>query len=280
MTLKVVNNAKSGSVVLMHRGGFETPDALQAWSTPWIVPSRTATQDKRHLSFRAGRRTLTAGPARRTGLPRVWERDSTVIATSTTNDTLSIPLDGLIEAQLRIAFGGGELTLREAQPGILIAGSFEGGVIERSSGRGTIDLEPTGRPPFIGWRPLRWDVGVTAEIPVDLRLQTGANRSTIDLTSLRIRRLDLRTGASETHVRLPEAGQTSVRIACGLASVIVAVPTGVAASIHGSIALGSTNVDEKRFPRVFEGWASPDYETAVDHVDIAIEGGLGSVQIG
>jgi peptidoglycan-N-acetylglucosamine deacetylase len=28
MTLKVVNNAKSGSVVLMHLGGFETPDAL------------------------------------------------------------------------------------------------------------------------------------------------------------------------------------------------------------------------------------------------------------
>jgi peptidoglycan/xylan/chitin deacetylase (PgdA/CDA1 family) len=30
MTLKVVNNAKSGSVVLMHLGGYETPDALQA----------------------------------------------------------------------------------------------------------------------------------------------------------------------------------------------------------------------------------------------------------
>jgi peptidoglycan/xylan/chitin deacetylase (PgdA/CDA1 family) len=30
MTLKVVNNAKSGSVVLMHLGGFETADALQA----------------------------------------------------------------------------------------------------------------------------------------------------------------------------------------------------------------------------------------------------------
>ena len=30
MTLKVVNNAKSGSVVLMHLGGYETPDALQS----------------------------------------------------------------------------------------------------------------------------------------------------------------------------------------------------------------------------------------------------------
>ncbi len=30
MTLKVVNNAKSGSVVLMHLGGFETLDALQS----------------------------------------------------------------------------------------------------------------------------------------------------------------------------------------------------------------------------------------------------------
>jgi peptidoglycan/xylan/chitin deacetylase (PgdA/CDA1 family) len=30
MALKVVDNAKSGSVVLMHLGGFETLDALQA----------------------------------------------------------------------------------------------------------------------------------------------------------------------------------------------------------------------------------------------------------
>jgi peptidoglycan/xylan/chitin deacetylase (PgdA/CDA1 family) len=30
ITLKVVNNARSGSVVLMHLGGFETPDALHA----------------------------------------------------------------------------------------------------------------------------------------------------------------------------------------------------------------------------------------------------------
>ena len=29
MTLKVVNNAKSGSIVLMHLGGYETLDALQ-----------------------------------------------------------------------------------------------------------------------------------------------------------------------------------------------------------------------------------------------------------
>jgi hypothetical protein len=127
---------------------------------------------------------------------------------------------------------------------------------------------------------LHWDVGVSAEIPVDLRLDTGGNRSTIDLTALRIRRLELHTGASETSLRLPAAGQTSVRVVCGLASVTVEIPLGVAARIRGRIALGSTNVHETRFPRLGDGWASADYDTATNRIDIAIEGGLGSVQVG
>jgi hypothetical protein len=126
---------------------------------------------------------------------------------------------------------------------------------------------------------VQWQVGVTNKIPVDLRLDTGANRSTVDLSALRIRRLTVNTGASETNVRLPAAGETSVQVACGFAAVNVEVPQGVAARIHGRVSLGSTDVDTLRFPRSVEGWASADYETAVNRVDIAIQGGFGSVRI-
>ncbi|MEX2547803.1 MAG: hypothetical protein WD830_08445 [Chloroflexota bacterium] len=200
--------------------------------------------------------------------------------TSTPNETLAIPLGDLEAWEVRLGFGGGELTIGPAEPGMLVAGHFEGGVIQKSPASGKLELEPVdpGRAVLSGCR-LRWDVGLTAEIPVDLRLDTGGNRSTIDLSALRIRRLELHTGASETHLRLPIAGQTSVRVECGFAQVAVEVPRGVAARIRGKVALGSTKVDETRFPASAGGWASPDYETAPNRVDIEVSGGFGSVLV-
>jgi hypothetical protein len=200
--------------------------------------------------------------------------------TSTPTERVTIPLDGRSAARVRLSFGGGELTIGPAEPGMLISGTFEGGVIERSTGPGSLELEPLspGRP-LVTWRPVRWNVGVTSEIPVDLRLDTGANRSVVDLASLRIRQLELHTGASETNVQLPSAGQTSVRVQCGFAAVNLQVPAGVAARVRGRIAIGSTEVDELRFPRSGEAWESVDFQTALDRVDISVEGAFGSVRV-
>jgi hypothetical protein len=96
---------------------------------------------------------------------------------------------------------------------------------------------------------------------------------------LRIRHFELHTGASDTTVRLPAGGQTSVRVECGFAQVGLEVPHGVAARIHGKISLGSTEVDETRFRRTADGWSSVDYETARDRVEISVAGGFGSVRI-
>jgi len=195
---------------------------------------------------------------------------------STDTDRLTVPIEKLTEARLHLAFGGGELFLSRAEGGVLVAGTFEGGVIERSDGHGGIDLEPSrGRP----WHPVRWDVAVSGEIPIDLLLETGANRSTIDLGALRIRRLEIRTGASETRIRLPSTGRTAVRLSCGFASVEMEVPQGVAARVRGKVWLGSTMVDQARFPRTADAWISPDFDTAKYAVDIEVDGGFGSARI-
>jgi hypothetical protein len=194
------------------------------------------------------------------------------------DETLRIPTDGFTEAQLRIGFGGGDLTIHEAEPGALVSGTFEGGVVQRTNGPGRIALEP--RNPayaFVHFAPMHWDVGVTTEIPVDLRLDTGANRSTVDLRQLRVRRLELHTGASETRMQLPTAGQTAVRVDCGFAQVSLEVPDGVAARIRGRMGLGALEVNQARFPRTDDGWASADFETAANRIDISVEGGFGSV---
>jgi hypothetical protein len=192
---------------------------------------------------------------------------------------LSVPLTGLTEAEVKLNFGGGELVVGQAEPGKLVSGTFEGGVHQRTHGVGRLELSPLADWPMWWDRALHWQVGLTNEIPVNLELRTGANRSTIDLSALRIRRLELHTGASETRVRLPGSGATEVRAEAGVASLTIEVPVGVAARIRSRMALGSTTVDEARFPRTMNGWASPDFDTAASRVEIDVSGGLGSVRV-
>ena len=195
-------------------------------------------------------------------------------------EMVNIPLGALTSAEIRLRFGGGELHVGPATPGMLVSGSFEGGVVQRQLGPGRIELKPhDSGAAFWSGATLRWDVGLAAEIPVDLRLDTGANRSHVDLSALRIRRLELHTGASETTVQLPASGAVSARVEAGLASVTLIVPAGVAARVASQMAIGSTHVDESRFPRSMDGWASSDYESATNRIEITVSGGIGSVRV-
>jgi hypothetical protein len=117
-------------------------------------------------------------------------------------------------------------------------------------------------------------------VPLDLKVETGASRARLDLADLRVRNLEINAGAADTRVRLPRAaGATSVRAQSGAATMTLEVPPGVAARIKLQMALGSSQVDESRFPRTATGYESPDYATAANRVDIDIQGGVGSVKV-
>lgn len=206
----------------------------------------------------------------------IWPRGSA------RSETLAIPLEGVATADIRLRFGAGELHVERGTPGTLVSGTFGGGVIVRARGAGAVDLEPDTRggwPVFQGG--LVWRAGLTGEVPLDLRLETGASRSTIDLYGLLVRRFELKTGASETRVRLPAAaGLTLMRAETGVASLSIDVPPGVGVRIRTRMALGTTSVNEARFPRTALGYESPDYGVAPNRVDLDIQGGVGSVRIG
>lgn len=196
-------------------------------------------------------------------------------------EALQIPLAGAPDARIRIRFGAGEIRTRPAAPGQLLDGEFVGGVRHRLIGPGQVELEQDltyGMPWFD--RSFDWTVGLTAEVPLDLRIETGASRATLDLSGVLVRNLVLSSGASQTRVILPRAaGATTVRAETGAASLTIEVPTGVAARIRTRMALGSSQVDEVRFPRTGDGFESTDYATATNRVDLDLQGGVGSVRV-
>jgi len=197
------------------------------------------------------------------------------------DEELSMPLAGAGEASVRIKFGGGELTVEHGPDEMLVSGEFRGGVIRRSAGPGRVELEQEGwHVPWGRDEWPRWRVGLTGAVPMDLQVEGGASKTVLDLRELRVRSLGIKTGASETRVTLPQAaGHTTVRSESGAAAVFFDVPAGVAARIRTRMGLGGSDIDTARFPRVGDGWESPDFATAANRVEIEAEGGLGSVTV-
>ena len=105
----------------------------------------------------------------------VWFVIGALIPLGGAEEHLAVPLGDVAMADVRLRFGAGHLTTGRAQPGNLVDGSFEGGVVRRDDGPGRIELRQDtayGLP----WLDRRsdWQVGLTGDVPLALRLDTGA----------------------------------------------------------------------------------------------------------
>lgn len=207
------------------------------------------------------------------------------------SQTLVVPLEGAAQARIKLQYGAGKLTVHgDPDAPDLIAGNFGGGVEHSVKQEGNTavvmlrsPIHQAGIWPWSWWAEQgqrKWSVGLSDRVPLQLEFETGACDAYLNLGPLPVTRLRLQTGASSTTLRLPEhAGHTEVRIESGAASVEVHVPDGVAARITTRGGLASHSVDTARFPRKDGSYESPDYETALNRVDITVETGVGSVAI-
>jgi hypothetical protein len=196
---------------------------------------------------------------------------------------LSLDLGTIAEAEVKVDFGAGKLRIGAAPVGKLVDGVFEGGLRYDASPSGRVHLRSEFQPLWFGWwggQGFDWQVGLTREVPLKLRVDSGAADSNLDLSDLRATDFELHTGASSTTVRLPNAaGHTRVKVEAGAASVKLYVPEGVAARIRSDMGLGSSNIDQRRFPRSGDEYVSPDYDSAANKIDIKFDGGVGSLVV-
>ena len=203
----------------------------------------------------------------------------------------SLQLDGAASGQLTFKHGAGRLYVYAgSDPQLLFTGAFGGGVNKQVQRRGN-ELDVTLSANIQDWTSwmgpwgwdgdrLDWNVGLNPALPLALAFETGASQTTLNLSTLRVTALSLKTGASATEITMPaQAGLTRARIESGAASVKVRVPDGVAARIYGQMGLGALDVDTRRFPWRAGAYESDDFATAANRVELSIEGGVGSVEV-
>jgi hypothetical protein len=199
---------------------------------------------------------------------------------------LSIPVESARGARIKLNHAAGRLNIQAGASSTEVLNGDFGAEVDYNSQLVTDQLQVKLRtsPHFWSWYPgesLDWNIRLNGDIPLNLKIDSGASASTLDLTNLKVVELDINSGASSTDISLPaNAGNTLVDIDSGAASLNLHIPTGVAARIKVKSGIASVNVDANRFPRLDGGlYQSADYATATNRADITIDTGVGSVDI-
>lgn len=216
-----------------------------------------------------------------------WTLWGTVFRRSPESQHAQIPLEGASRARVKVAHGAGRLRIDGGAGADLLADGDFGGGLDLDTRREGDLLDVSLRVPVpsspIFWWPgtnLDWSFRLNREIPLSLEMDTGANDAIINLGDLRVGDVYVKSGASSTNLTLPSsAGNTRVRVETGVSSFNIHVPEEVAARIRVRGGLSSLSVDQRRFPKVADGYQSPDYETAQNRADIDVQLGVGSVSI-
>jgi hypothetical protein len=218
------------------------------------------------------------------GASFIW---GSIHRTNTEEELLVVPLEEAVNGQIKFKFGAGRITVGSgASEGNFLNGKFSGGVEKKITSTGqSLELVlsvPPQNGPF-QWSPgdsFNWDIKVTRSIPLSLEFDGGAAEIKFDLSDLLVENLSFKTGASSSEIVLPgSAGFTHANINTGAASVVVKFPPGVSGRIRSKSALASVIIDKSRFPKLGEVYVSPDWDTALNKVDLEVSLGVGSIEI-
>ncbi|MFN8452241.1 MAG: DUF5668 domain-containing protein [Anaerolineae bacterium] len=110
---------------------------------------------------------------------------------------------------------------------------------------------------------LRWTIGLTTGIPLDLHLNGGVGESSLDLSAMQLTRLDYNNGVGNTTINLPGAGTYDVRLNGGVGNTLVNLTDGAAVTFNVSGGVGNITLDV------------PDDAS----VHLRAQGGLGNVNV-
>jgi hypothetical protein len=121
-----------------------------------------------------------------------------------------------------------------------------------------------------------WDLSLNRDIPLDLRVSSGAGKSSIDLTSLNLSRFDLNGGVGQVTVKLPAQGRYPVRVDGGVGQIVIMVPEGLAARVRVDGGLGGVTT-EGDFSHSEDTYTTGNFDTAENRAEIQVDGGIGQI---
>ena len=179
-----------------------------------------------------------------------------------------------------------------SDPDLLIEGdlTYQGELYFDVSGAGnradvTLDtrqINNWGFTPFQGNPGAEWEVYLTPEIPLDLRLDSGSGSCQFDLDELQLEGLFLDSGSGSITMTLPSNQSFDFKLDSGSGSVKIDIPEGTGFRVE--LDSGSGSFNPGRGFELISGekggdgvWESEDYGSAKYTIEMEIDQGSGSI---
>jgi hypothetical protein len=201
---------------------------------------------------------------------------------------LSQPVQGATSAEIVLENGAGDVSVHALSGSSdLIAGQVASGggrdVYEELSVQGSqarYRLRETGTYMFFRERigEQTWDLGLTSQIPLDVRYSQGAGNTDLDLSALQISALKVNMGVGQTTITLPATGDFDASIDGAIGQILIVIPKGMALRVQSNTALANLTVpgSYQRSDRVY---ISPGYGSSENKVNLEIGMAIGNVTI-
>ncbi len=148
-------------------------------------------------------------------------------------------------------------------------------------GAAQVRVAAEGRWFRLGVNPNRvapWDLRLTDEAPLHVRVSSGVGEAQLDLRDLLIEEARIDVGVGRTVAYLPRHGRPRVRIDGGVGEVVVHIPEDIPARVAVDTSVGTTSVDGV-FRRDGDVYTTSGWDDAEERLDVTIETGIGSVSV-
>jgi len=202
-------------------------------------------------------------------------------------ETQAVKLGQAKSVDVELSMAAGELTLRGGAPELMNATftynvpSWKPRVNYRdSSDQGTLSVEQPGE--VHGDRGnvrYAWDLQLNNKVPVEVHVQMGAGKSTLELADLSLSKLNVEVGAGKSVVDLDGnwKNDVDVHIEGGVGEATLKLPRSVGVHVTVEGGLGSINASGLRN----EGGAyvNDEYRKSPVTVNVRVEGGIGKVNL-
>jgi hypothetical protein len=215
-----------------------------------------------------------------------WFSDGAPLA----SEAISQSLGAATRAEIAISMGAGTLRIGALEDSEqLLVGTvarWPGEQVVRDAavndGLATINLHSrTTRLLPLGRSPLDqhiWDLRLNTDVPIDLRVDSGAGLAALDLARLRLANLTVNAGVGQTTIALPRQGRLQARVNGGIGQTTISIPAGVAARIEAHTGIGQVHVNGD-FQHQDRYYTSPGFDAAEQRIELEVDGGIGGITI-
>jgi hypothetical protein len=213
----------------------------------------------------------------------------------------NLTIDRLISGEQVLASGTLQYLENQSLPSRTLVSSNAQATLTLKGGR-------AGRPWFhFPWAACNgateWQIHLNPTVLSDITAHSDGGNIKLNLAGIAITHISADTGGGNIDVALPDnaanlsvaartgggnltveigrgtTGSNIINASSGAGNVVVHVPSGLAARIHATTGLGKAIIDQWFSKTDNNNYQSPDYDGAVNKVEITISSGAGNVSI-